>query len=177
MYILNKKLDAGQLLDLQNKQYFNALYLEGEVPNTDTDGGQQAFTLNVSNLGHFLWLDVTGSYSRKVLDDQDVVDDGTNHLRVQVRDGSNGLELFDDYIPLDLFLSPGGTRTMGVLVDAATGVPNASSQLFYPKRVEYLFMSNSEIIFNFKNDSDYANKFKIALWGVRIKDSASTTGL
>ena len=76
MYILNKRLDAPALLDLQRFQYFNALYLEGTVPDADTNGGQKAFTLNVSSLGHFLWLDVTGNYSRLALDSQTIEDDG-----------------------------------------------------------------------------------------------------
>jgi len=170
--MIPKKIPVDQIKDLQIKQYFNAIIVSGTVPKS-TLGGTLTAKLNLTSSGDFLSNDVTGKYTTLVMDDESIVDDGTNHLSCRITDSRNK-ELFDDFIPLDLFLTPGRVRTLGVLVDAAGGVPNPSSQMFFPKKFSHLFSANNDIIFEFKNDSDAENTFNIAFFGERIKSTLAT---
>jgi hypothetical protein len=94
-------------------------------------------------------------------------------------DSTGQRTLFDDYIPLDLFLSPGRARRQTGLAGAAVAnnlqavggvadkADNAPS-LFYPYRFEYLFAANSDIQLSVKNDSNTTNYIDLAFKGVRI---------
>lgn len=177
MNILKQPLDAGAMKDLQIKQYSNALFIEGSVPAV-TAGGSLTSTIAISNLGDFLCQRITGNYTTLIEEAAAPVDDGTNHLSLQIRDGGNGLELFDDFIPLDLFMTPGRRRLMGVTTGAGAVAIEDAHELHFPGfPFEYIFSANTEIVFAFRNDSTYLNKFQIALWGVRIKIAAAVRGL
>jgi hypothetical protein len=170
---VKERLYAGDILDMQAKQFSNVIYIEGTVPEVAL-GGQQVFTLTVSNFGDFLCKRMTGNYTTQVLDGGVAKDDGTNHLRCQLTDSGNGVNLFDDHVPLDMFLSPGRVRTNGVIVAPGALAVNPSSNLFYPMELEYLFKANTDILFSMKNDSTYANTFRIALFGLRLRRYSAT---
>lgn len=159
-------IDTGKIKDLQFRQYFNVLYVEGTVPKV-ADGGTLNTNLRVSSIGDFLVNDVTGQYTSFV-DDNGQVDDGENHLSVRITDGDRGREIFDDYIPLYLWLTPGRTRSSGIL-DITGARADPSQPLFYPKPFPYCFGANTDILLEFKNDADWENYFKIAFWGTRVK--------
>lgn len=172
-----KALDAGKIKDLQMRQHFSAIIIQGTVPAVAA-GGALTAKFNLASYGDFLCSDITGMYSSLVDSGAGAaVDDGTNHLSARLSDGQGGIQLFDDYIPLNLFLTPGRQRTMGVLLDAAGGVPPASLPLFFPKQLVHLFPANNDIVLDVRNDSDWPNKFKIAFWGTRIKSFVSTRGI
>lgn len=179
MNVLKQTLDSGAMKDIQIRQYANALYVEGSVPKA-ADGGSLTATISISNLGDFLCQRFTGNYTSLIAaaGGATAEDDGVNHLSCQIRDGGNSLELFDDFIPLDLFLTPGRRRFAGVTTGAGAIAVEPAHELHFPGiAFEYLFSANSEIVFAFRNDSDWINKFQIALWGIRMKASAAVKGL
>lgn len=178
MNILKQPLDASAMKDLQIKQYSNALFIEGTVPAV-TAGGSLTATIAISNLGDFLIQRMTGNYTTLIDDGAGAAnDDGTNHLTLQIRDGGNGLELFDDFIPLDLFMTPGRRRLMGVTTGAGAVAIEPAHQLHFPGfPFEYIFSANTEIVFALRNDATWLNRFQIALWGVRIKSAAAVRGI
>lgn len=177
---MNQRYDAlnsAKIKNLQYKEYSNCVKVTGDVPKL-SEGGSLVSTINISSYGDFYCKRITGHYSRLVANGAAANDDGTNHLSCQLRDGSNGLELFDTHIPLDLFLSPGGVRSLGVTTGAGGTLLAKSEPLNFPGMpFVYQFSANSTIVFDMKNDSDWANKFTIVLWGTRILSASAVAGI
>jgi len=150
--------------ELQNLQYSEKLLLEDVVPA----GGQKLGKVNISSLGHFYNVYITGHFETLVdiIDPPNSVhDDGVDHLRGKLVDGSNQRQLFNDYVPLDLFCTPGRIKSAtstSVLTD-----PPANS-LFYPQVFQYMFTVNSEIIFDVKNDSNVDIRYALLFHGIRL---------
>jgi hypothetical protein len=162
--IFSKILDPEKILDVQNLQYTEKLLLEDEVPASSMEMAK----VNISSLGHFYSLFLTGKFTtlKEVTDEVPiVVDTAICYLRGKLIDGSNTKPLFNDYIPLDLFLSPGRTKSD---LSAAFLTDPVSNSLFYPQPFQYMFTVNSEIQFECKNDSNYKNKYWIVFHGVRF---------
>jgi len=150
-----------QIMKLQTRQYNDKLVLSGSVPA----GQSNIITADVSNLGHFYTTYLTGDFSTLILSSGDIVDDGVSHMRGQLRDGSNSKNLFSDYVPLNLVMSPGrskNTNSINVLTD------KESNNLFYPYPFFYMFTVNSKVILEVKNDSDTVNYVNLILHGVRV---------
>lgn len=155
----HEPIDISTIIDLQNHQYQNALFLEETVaPNSNVDAA-----VNVTALGHFMLLSMTGDYTTKIADSP-VVDDGIPHLFVQLVDGSNQRTLFDNFIPANLFLSPGRVKS----VAGAISADNRSDQLFLEYPFIYTFPLNSQILVRIQNNSDYENTLRIMFKGIRI---------
>jgi len=174
------KLSAEKLFAAQRSQYSETLNMAGVVP---ANAGFLART-DVSNLGHFLCLKITGSFSTLRIDPlapPAIIDDGIDHLRGQLIDGAGQRKLFNDFIPLSLFLSPGRRRdvtaTNAVLPTATAALAGLGNSLFYPVEFEYLFAANSQILLELRNDSDTLNRFDIAFHGVRILSGVSVAGV
>lgn len=159
--IFNKEIDPSKILQMQNKQYSEKLLLSDTVPANSSKLG----SVNVSSLGGFLCLYITGHFTTVETIEATVTDTGLSYLSGKLVDGSNQRQLFNDYIPLDLFLSPGRVKSensAGVVTDTA------SNSLFYPQVFQYLFAVNSQILFDVKNDSGYANTYDLVFHGVRF---------
>jgi hypothetical protein len=188
--VLNKQLNADSLLGLQVTQYSEKLLLAATVPAQSSIIAKTT----VSNLGHFLCLFLTGKYTtlQKIVDKtlgSLTIDDGIQHLRAQLIDGAGQKKLFSDYIPLDLFLSPGRGKANAAnayldVLDMSSTPPREvalaaapGQTLFYAQEFEYLFSANSEILLDIKNDSLADNSFEIALSGVRVLAAASVHGV
>lgn len=181
MKMLSRPINANKVKDIQIVQYANFIHVKGTCPKVD-DGGTINALLKISNIGDFLTSKITGTFTSIVEDPNNAgnpADDGTNHLSVKITDTGNSIELTDTHIPMDLFLTPGRVRKMGVNVDAAgAGIaPDPSQPLFWPVNMEYIFAANTEINFEFKNDSDWANDFAICLHGTRIRSRISNSGI
>lgn len=175
--LLSHEINIGKLKDLQQKQHFNVLKAEGTVPALAA-GGLLNLSINVSNEGDFFCHDITGSFSTLIEAAGPVTqDDGVNHLRAKIRDAGSGTDLFDDFTPLDLFLSPGRTRTAGIIVAPAGLAVEPSNTVFFPKRFVYVFRANTNIQIEVKNDANFANSFVLAFWGIRIKSPQAVAGL
>ena len=160
--IFAKSIDPERILKLQNSQYSEKLLLEDEVPANSSKMGK----VNISSLGHFYCTFITGHFSRLNFDDPNIIDTGINYLRGKLSDGSNQRQLFNDYVPLGLFLTPGGIR-WSTATNILTTAP-VSNNLFYPQPFQYLFTVNSEILFDVKNDSNTVNCYALLFHGIRF---------
>lgn len=150
-------INVPKVLEIQNRQYQEALPLEQEIAaNTQVDAAVQ-----VTSIGNFMLMSMTGSYTTKVLDDQDPADDGICRIFIQLLDGSNQRPLFDDFIAANLFLSPGRVR-------AAAGLGDASDQLYLEYPFVYTFPINGQILVRIRNTSDFANTVRMMFKGIRI---------
>lgn len=161
---LLKRINAQKTLDLQNLQYSENLLMTDSVPPSTTRLG----SVNVSNLGHFYCMFLTGSFETLAAGP---TDDGIDHLRGKLIDGSDQRQLFNDYVPLSLLLTPGRRKSAHDLTGAN------SNNLFYPTKFEYLFTANSDILLDVKNDSDFEIDYDIVFWGIRIKSSIAVAGV
>lgn len=170
MSVFNQVLNAQKMLALQNVQYSEKILLEDSVPAGQSKLGKTA----ISNLGHFYCQYITGHFETLALDEATVVDTGVNYLRGQLVDGAGQKKLFNDYIPLDLILSPGRVKSANA-TDPTAGDPSHS--LFYPLQFEYLFAANSDILFDVKNDSDKVLSYSIVFHGIRVLAKASVKGI
>lgn len=182
--LFNKLISASKRFNLQTIQYTERIPLSGTVP---ADGVSHSFPANVTNLGHFFCLFMTGKYetlSKVTFNAVDkIVDDGICHLRAQIVDGGNGEKLlFQNYAPLDLFLSPGRERSATAennLLDVSNYALRAdpAPQLWNSTEFNYMFSANSDIIVRIKNDSNVDLNFDMLFYGVRRLSAVSTTGI
>lgn len=181
MKILSQVLDAPKILDIQRVQYQERLTVKAWIKPSF----QQQIKVNVGNLGHFLCQWISGSFTTLAVKPppfpiQPLQDTGINYLSAKLIDGTGNKELYNDYIPLDLWLSPGRTRANTLQIPAPfvlNPAPNPdsggpSNTLFVPTEFEYLFSANSEIILDTKNESDAPNYLAICFHGIRIKTKA-----
>jgi len=180
--VFSQRLNLEALYRLQNVQYSEKLLMADTVPAGQSKLGKTA----ISNLGHFLCLQVTGHFQTVKaggtgVPPANIVDDAVNHLRGQLVDGAGNRKLFNDYIPLDLWLSPGRERdnraTNVIAPDGAIITASAPYPLFYPMEFEYLFSANSEILLDVKNDSDKDISYEIAWHGIRVLSSLAVSGI
>lgn len=180
--LIRDKLDMEKILALRLSQYSQPLYLEGiSLPNGSESGGE----ISLSSLGAFLVLGFTGKFTSLMVKDvpgKTLKDLGVCPLRFKVQAGASTLQLFGDYVPMDIMMSPGrvraspadtGLMTGGyTLADADIGpVPN---QLFYPYTWVFPFASNDVITVKVKNDFDastsgWANRWNICFQGIRAR--------
>ena len=152
----SQRIDPQKVFDIQNHQYSEKLLLADTVPANSSKLGK----VNVSNLGHFFCQFVTGSFT--TIGGGAANDSGISYLSGQMIDGAGQRKLFNDRIPLDLFLSPGRRK------DAVAAGAAASNNLFFPIEFEYLFTANSDILLDVVNASDQENSYEICFHGIRI---------
>jgi hypothetical protein len=150
----HSKIDIRNVLALQEFQHQQTLYLAQPIEAS----AQIDAAVDITSLGHFMLLSWTGAYS--TLSDEET-DDGVNHLFIQLVDGSNGRELFDDFVAANILLSPGRMQVL-----AGSGDPSEPLFLEYP--FVYTFPLNSRIIVRIRNDIAAAQILKIAFKGIRI---------
>lgn len=158
-------IDPAVAFAVQNKQYAESLLLNDIVE----PGTKKLGKVSISNLGHFLCQRITGSYTTIEANPEvpaEITDTGIVYLRGKLIDGSNQRALFNDYIPLNLFLSPGRTRSAET---TQTPVPDDTG-LFYPIELNYLFTINSDILLEVYNSSNVAQEYNIMFHGMRIRE-------
>lgn len=163
MKTYEKIIDTAKLFEIQNKQYTEKLLLSDTVPASST----RLAKTSITSLGHFLCLRITGNFETLTQPvEEPIVDDGICHLRGKMIDECTNRALFNDYIPFDLFLTPGrvkSSNSTGVLTDPL------GNPMFWPDEFVYLFAVNSDISIDVKNDSLTAIKYNIAFHGIRIR--------
>lgn len=157
-----KTIIPEEIEALQNLQYSEKLLLEDTVPANSSKLGKVA----ISSLGDFYCVYFTGDYTT-LKDDgsEDTVDWGLCSLRGKLSDGSNRRQLFNTFIPLNLFLTPGRIKSSDS-VNVATDA--LGDGLFYPQVFQYMFSVNSEILFDVENLADEPNSYRIVFHGVRL---------
>lgn len=163
--VFSKLLHPQKILKMQNLQYQEKLLLSDTVPA----GTSQMARLDISSLGHFFCDFMTGHFWTLAIDAEEVIDTGVSYLRGKMSDETGMRPLFNTHIPLDLFLSPGRTKSSNSTTLAADPVSN---NLFYPQPFQYMFTVNSGIIFDCINDSDVDLLYEIAFHGIRLPVAA-----
>jgi hypothetical protein len=88
----------------------------------------------ISNNIIFWCWGFTGKYTSI----SDGVDIGTCPISIKIRDSGKDVNLVNQYIPLDLMVSPGRVRTAGIAGDP-------SHQLFSPGFLNHIFLPDSDI--------------------------------
>lgn len=162
-------IDSEKAFEMQKFQYMERLLMQVTVPAGSTAMGQVA----VSNLGHFMCLFITGTFTTLASPAGAIVDSGVSYLSGQLIDGAGQRKLFNDRIPLDLLLSPGRRKdaaSTGVLTDPV------SNSLFYPIELNYQFTANSMIQMDIANSSDEPNTCEICFHGIRIISQLTSQG-
>ena len=167
--ILTNRINAEKAFALQDMQHLEAIPMSDQVPASSS----KLAKVTVSNQGHFYCYYATGKFSTLKNNGGPATDDGICHLRGKLVDGGTSRPIFNDYIPLDLWLTPG--RVRDPLDLALSGA--VSNNLFVPLTFEYMFMANTDIQLDLRNDSDYLNNFTIVFWGVRINSSMTVKGI
>jgi len=150
-------INVPKVLEIQNRQYQEAIPLEQEVPASS----QVDAAVQITSVGNFMLMSMTGSFTTKYLDEQDPADDGICRMFVQLLDGSNQRPLFDDFIAANLFLSPGRVR-------AVAGLGDPSDQLYLEYPFVYTFPQNGQILVRIRNTATFANTLRIMFKGIRI---------
>lgn len=158
----NEILSTGLLSEVKSKQFWNKLVLSGEVGPDSTEVEQ----VNISNLGDFFCLYITGDYTTLYEESEEIIDTDICYLSGQLIDGTGNRKLFEDFIPFNLFLSPGRVRSRFATNNLTTANPSNPLYLEFP--FQHLFTKNSTIILNVKNTSNTTNYFNICFHGIRI---------
>lgn len=173
-HALLSRVDTKKLRDIQSYQYSEKLILSDIVPA----GQNHTAFVSLSNLGDFFCQVITGHYATlQSVAGPFIVDDGISHLRGLLSDQAGQKKLFNDYIPLDLWLSPGRVKNINATnnLAAANGANQASpsNQLFIPVEFEYVFSANSGIQLDCINDSNADIQYEICFHGIRVLSSVS----
>jgi len=180
MNVLLTKLSNLKLREAKTGQHREGILLQGEIA-----AGQSATTkVEVGTAGTIVTMRMSGNFSTLDYDGTNVYDDGICHLRGQLIDTDKNLALFNDFIPLSLFLSPGRTRSKGGLVAgvftpctnyantgaAPTNYPAAapSASLYDAQEFTHPFTVNSYIRLDVKNDAACSNQFNIYFDVIRV---------
>ena len=163
-------INAAEHIKKQQFRYDEKLVMSGVVP-ANTAG--TSFRVHVSTLGSFLLKHITGTFTTlNKPENTDIVDTGSNFLTCQLLDGYGNKPLFSDFIPMDLFLSPGRRKSVLAVnaLHTAAGYDRAadSSTLFYPQEFQYIFNENTDIVLNVTNTSNADNSFDICFHGIRF---------
>ena len=179
MNLFRESLDVDKILRLRSSQYIQPLYIEDVVGA----GVTKSTPLPLSTIGAFLVLCFTGFFTcLRVKAALTLEDLGICPLRMKIQAGASNLEMFGDYVPMNLLLSPGRVRVNPLdpqLITGGYALANADqgpvpNQLFYPMSYQYPFMSNDTITISVKNDYDaatggYDNRWGILFLGIRAR--------
>ncbi|RQW04069.1 hypothetical protein EH223_08490 [candidate division KSB1 bacterium] len=173
MIDITKELDGKALRALQLKQRESWLYT-GLITVPAAAGGADGATVqtvSVNSEADFLCFDMMGSYTTLILTAgiAPIIDDGVCHTSIKIRDQSGGFDMFEDFIPTNLVLTPGRERRATIVGAPAGLTVEPSHMLYQPMRFVHLFSANNNIQIEARNDSDTPNYIRIAFHGVKIR--------
>jgi len=156
-------LTIQQLMEMHKWKYTFYNFSSGIVP---ANGGD-FFNIIISDDAHFRNLWWTGSFT--TISNAGVpADDDVNHLSIRLQDTGRSLPLFGNFIPLNLFMSPGRRRAVGI-------AGNPSNQLFYPIPFPYTFKATSTVEIEARNNSDVDNTFEWLFIGEKYRRTPGKT--
>jgi hypothetical protein len=171
-------LSAASIIQNQISKFDEKLIITGTVPAN----GRGIFKVHVSTLGCFLLKHITGTFTTLDKIGDSIIDSGVNSLLCQFIDGYGNKPLFSDFVPMDLFLSPGRRKSSlavnnAVSVVGVADVAAPSSTLFYPQEFQYMFNENTDIVVSVTNSSPTDNNFDICLHGIRYVNKSNIATL
>lgn len=160
----NWNMDVVRKLGLRQLEWLFAIPFQVTVPaNGGTDD-----QVDIKPDAHFQCEFITGDFTTIEAGDPAATDDGTNHISIRISDGSNDLKLMEDFVPANLFLSPGRVLAPGV-------AGNPSSQLFYPFPFQHIFPANGAIVIEAQNNAGEDNTLNLLFWGKKLKASIANS--
>lgn len=160
--ILEKLENLTRLFSVQDKKYRETLYATDTVPASES----KLQKINTSNVGDFLVLFITGTFTTLKVVGGVIVDTGICTLNAQLKDGNSQTLLYNDYINMQLWVSPG--RMKSVLSTTLATDPQGG-YFISPFEFEYLFSRNSDILIDVKNTENTPNSYKLAFHGLRYR--------
>ena len=155
-----KHINLDQILAIQKRQFSDKVYLAGLIPANSS----LLIKAHITG-GHFLSEKLTGQYETLSRPLGDIIDDGICHLRGLLKDEGMNRQLYSDYIPLSLLLTPGRMKS---LKSSTVTTDFVGSQVFWPDNFKYLFTDNTDISMDIKNDSNIDVKVEMCFHGTRI---------
>lgn len=172
-----ERINTIEAAAMQLHQWTEKLSLSLTIPaNSETLG-----KLDIANLGMFRLKALTGRYTTLAKDGTNCKDTGVNYCRARIIDGATNRAIFNDYIPLENFLSPGRCKaskttltvggTVTVLQNPNVATDPAAPQIFYPVPLHYDFAINSSIQISIKNSSDVDQTVDLMFHGIRVMQS------
>ena len=189
MNVLTKKFSIAELRAAKEGQHREGLFLTGQIPagqssTVKVEVGTAGAVVTMRMAGYFTTLDDIGTPGGAPHVPH-IIDDGICHLRGQLIDTDKNLALFNDFVPLNLFLSPGRMRVknitmagvvlpvenyikpaiaVGFLADTAA----PSSFLYEPQEFTHPFTVNSYVRIDVKNDAAADNIFAMYFDVIRV---------
>lgn len=168
MKYLLTRLSQDKLKEGKKGQHREGILLQGTI----AAGGQDSAKVEVGTIGAILTLRMAGYFTTLDLVGGSIVDDGICHLRGQLRDTDGNLNLYNDYVPLCLILSPGRTKSNLAVnyLTAGGGADRAdpAAFLYEPQEFTHPFTINSYILIDVKNDAATPNSFAIYFDVIRV---------
>lgn len=180
MNVLLTKLSNEKLRESKIGQHREGILLQGEILAGTSDTAK----VEVGTAGTIITMRMAAYYTTLDLDigSGHVIDDGICHLRGQLFDTDKNLALFNDFIPFNLFSSPGRIKAKSALVAgvvtpcsnyliADAGIADTAAPggiLYEPQEFTHPFTVNSYIKIDVKNDAGCSNKFAIYFDVIRV---------
>lgn len=155
--------NINQVFALQGIEYDECLPMPFSVAANSNYSAQ----VLVSGMGDFQVSCIRGRFDTIATVGGNVVDDGVCYLSGKLIDGTGQRQLFGDYVPLEVFLSPGRTRSAAATNNLTSAAP--SNSLFYPFMFRYVFTMNGIIQMDLKNTSDQTLTGVIMFCGRRLR--------
>jgi len=146
--------DVSRKLGIRTLEWLFAIPLQLQIP---ASGGAD-ISIDIKRDAHFECYFLTGSFTTLT----GGADDGVNHVSIRISDGSNDLKLMENFIPANLFLSPGRTLSSGI-------AGNPTNQLFYPFPFYHIFPANGSIIVEGANNGTTQNVLNLLFWGKKLR--------
>lgn len=160
--ILEKLESITRMFSVQDKKYRETLYATDTVPANES----KLQKINTSNVGDFLVLFITGTFTTLKFIGEFIVDAGICSLSAQLKDGNSQTLLFNDFIDMQLWVSPGRVKSL-LSVNLLTDPP--AGYFLMPFEFEYLFSKNSDILIDVKNIANTPNSYQLAFHGLRYR--------
>jgi hypothetical protein len=151
----------------QDKDYSAFRFAEGTIDEGET----KKFLVDVTSLGPFKVDRITGTFETLFFDGTNIVDDGVCYLSAKIRDAGRSRTFMDEFVPLNLLLSPGRIRSSKATNNVTTAAP--SQQLYFPFDFEYIFGTSSKIEIEVKNSGNTDMSFEMLFTGRRIVEPSN----
>lgn len=180
MNVLLTKLNTFKLREAKTGQHREGIFLEGEI----VAGGADSVKVEVGTAGTIVTMRMAAQFTTLDLHvaSGHVIDDGICHLRGQLIDTDQNLQLFNGFVPFTLFSSPGRIKASQALVagvatpcsnylldDAGVALAAApGANLYEPQEFTHPFTINSYIKMDVKNDAGCSNRFALYFDVIRV---------
>ena len=166
--------NVKRAFDLQAVEYDEALVMQVTVPANQNTLGQ----ILISGMGDFQLGRIEGRFDTLYNTTGSVINDtGVSYLTGKLYDGGPMKQLFGDYVPLEIFLSPGRTRSAAAANNIAAtdaAIAPVSNPLFYPFLFKYTFPINGYITMDFKNSSNAPLNATLMFIGRRLRQHTTS---